>query len=58
VSVAGPTCLAANTASTAALVRGHRAVAWLRDLGAPARLVAADRTVTTFGAWPADGAGR
>ena len=53
VSIAGPTCLAANTVSTATLVRGLRAVAWLRGLGAPARLVAADGTLTRLNGWPA-----
>ena len=51
-SVAAFTCVRANTLSTAALVRGAAAVAWLRELGAPARLVAADGTVVTVGAWP------
>lgn len=55
-SVAAVTCVRANTLSTAALVRGDRAVAWLRGLGAPARLVAADGTVTTLGSWPAEAA--
>jgi thiamine biosynthesis lipoprotein len=53
-SVAAFTCVRANTLSTAALVRGDRAVTFLRRLGAPARLVAAGGTVTTLGAWPAE----
>jgi FAD:protein FMN transferase len=53
VSVAAYTCVRANTLSTAALVRGPAAPRWLRELGAPARLVAVDRTVHTLGAWPA-----
>jgi thiamine biosynthesis lipoprotein len=52
VSVGAPDCLAANTLSTAAIVRGHAAVPWLRSLGAPARLVAADASVVTLGGWP------
>jgi thiamine biosynthesis lipoprotein len=52
-SVAADSCVRANTLSTAALVRGIRAPRWLHDLGVPARLVAADRAVTTFGRWPA-----
>jgi thiamine biosynthesis lipoprotein len=56
-SVAAFTCVRANTLSTAALVRGTRAVTWLRGLGAPARLVAADGTVTTLGAWPEEAPG-
>jgi FAD:protein FMN transferase len=51
-SVAAHSCVAANTLSTAAIVRGARTPRWLRDLGAPARLVAADGTVTTLGSWP------
>jgi thiamine biosynthesis lipoprotein len=49
VSVAAPSCVAANTETTAALVRGHAAPDRLR---LPARLVAADGTVRTLGAWP------
>jgi FAD:protein FMN transferase len=51
-SVAAHTCVRANTLSTAAVVRGNRTPRWLRDLGVPARLVADDGTVTTFGSWP------
>jgi thiamine biosynthesis lipoprotein len=54
VSVAARSCLAANTASTAALVRGVAAVGWLRGLGLPARLVRADGEVVTLAGWPAD----
>jgi thiamine biosynthesis lipoprotein len=53
-SVAARSCLAANTASTAALVRGASAVSWLRGLGLPARLVAVDGTVHSVGGWPPD----
>jgi thiamine biosynthesis lipoprotein len=52
VTVAAPTCVAANTATTAALVRGSRAPAWLRSMGQPARLVRADGEVVTIGGWP------
>ncbi len=52
VTVAADTCVRANAATTAALVRGLRAPAWLERLGYPARLVAADRSVRTVGAWP------
>ena len=51
-TVAGASCVAANTASTAAIVRGPRAVAWLERLGMPARLVRPDGTVTYTGPWP------
>jgi thiamine biosynthesis lipoprotein len=52
VSVAARSCLSANTLSTAAVIRGERAVGWLRGTGAPSRLVAADGTVTALGGWP------
>ena len=51
-TVAGATCVAANTASTAAIVRGQRAVPWLEGLGMPARLVQLDGTTTYTGPWP------
>ena len=56
-SVAAATCLQANAASTAALVHGDGAPAWLRRTGLPARLVGADGRVHTYGGWPRDGAG-
>jgi thiamine biosynthesis lipoprotein len=54
VSVAARSCLAANTASTASLVRGATATGWLNTLGLPARLVRRDRSVLTLAGWPAD----
>ncbi|MCW2637802.1 MAG: ApbE family lipoprotein [Dactylosporangium sp.] len=54
VSVAAFRCTHAKTLSMAALVRGHAAPDWLRDLGVSARLVAADGEVVTVGRWPAD----
>ncbi len=54
VSVAAYRCVDANTFSTAAVVRGDAAPAWLRSLGVPARLVTADRQVLTLGQWPAE----
>lgn len=54
VSVAAPTCVAANTLTTAALVRGEGALPWLRRLGVAARLVAADGNTTHLGGWPPD----
>src|SRR5262249_60411132 len=53
VTVAAPDCVAANTLATAALVRGHPALAWLRDLDVPARLVTASRMVLHTPRWPA-----
>lgn len=52
VSATGPTCSAANTASTAAVVLGREAVGWLESRGVDARLVAVDGAVRTVGAWP------
>jgi thiamine biosynthesis lipoprotein ApbE len=52
VSVAAGTCADANAASTAAVVRGRRALAWLAGLGLPARLVDATGVVLTVAGWP------
>jgi thiamine biosynthesis lipoprotein len=52
VSVVAPTCLQANTASTASLVLGERAPDWLTAHGLPARLVAVDGSVRLVGGWP------
>jgi thiamine biosynthesis lipoprotein len=54
VSVAAGSCVDANTASTAAIIRGAAAVPWLRDAGLPARLVRHDGTVETNAGWPDD----
>jgi thiamine biosynthesis lipoprotein len=54
VSVAAASCVDANTASTASIIRGEQARAWLNGLRLPARLVRHDGTVVTAGAWPAD----
>jgi thiamine biosynthesis lipoprotein len=54
VSVAAPSCLDANIATTAALVAGSDAQSLLHDMGLPARLVAADGTIRFVGAWPQD----
>lgn len=52
VSVAGPSCLTANVLSTAAAVRGTRAIGLLRDRGLPARLVASDGSIVRLNGWP------
>jgi FAD:protein FMN transferase len=52
VTVAAATCVDANSASTAAIIRSAAAPGWLTSLGLPARLVGTDGTVTTTGAWP------
>jgi len=54
VSVAAGTCADANTASTAAIIRGEAALAWLAGLELPARLVAESGAVVTLGGWPPD----
>jgi thiamine biosynthesis lipoprotein len=51
VSVAAATCVDANTASTAAIVRGESAPMWLASLNMPARLVRHDGSVIRVGGW-------
>jgi thiamine biosynthesis lipoprotein len=53
VSVAASTCVDANIASTAAVVRGDAALGWLTGLGLAARLVRVDGDVLRVGGWPA-----
>lgn len=48
----GPSCVAANTATTAALVLGEDAAAWLSRRSVSARLVTRDGAVTRVGKWP------
>ena len=52
VSVAAGTCADANAASTAAVIRGRRALGWLARLGLPSRLVDATGAVFTAAGWP------
>jgi FAD:protein FMN transferase len=52
VSVVAATCVDANIASTAAIVMGESAVAWLVEQGMPARLVDRNGTVQRVGGWP------
>jgi FAD:protein FMN transferase len=56
VSVAARNCVSANSASTAAIVRGESAVEWLGRAGLPARLVRGDGTAVTTCGWPAEAA--
>jgi FAD:protein FMN transferase len=51
-SVAAETCLDANIASTASLIRAACAPAWLEQLDLPARLVSADGAVRLVSGWP------
>ena len=52
VTVAAATCLDANIASTAAIVRGETAIDWLMRRNLPARLVENDGTIHYIGRWP------
>lgn len=54
VSVAAASCADANTAATAAVIRGRQAPAWLAALNLPARLVEPDNTIHTVAGWPPD----
>jgi FAD:protein FMN transferase len=51
-TVVAETCEAANAASTAAIVLGDAAPAWLEAAGLPARLVTADGHVVRLAGWP------
>jgi FAD:protein FMN transferase len=52
-SVAAASCVDANAASTAAVIRGERAPGWLAGLYLPGRLVRHDGTVVIVADWPA-----
>lgn len=54
-SVTAASCLDANIAATAAIVRGEEAVGWLDSLGLPSRLVRADGAVLHLAGWPGEG---
>lgn len=56
VTVAAASCVAANTASTAALVLGAAAVDWLRGHSLPARLVDRAGRVVRVAGWPEEAA--
>jgi thiamine biosynthesis lipoprotein len=55
VSVCAASCLDANIASTAAIVRGTGAPPWLESLRLPSRLVSREATVAHLAGWPPDG---
>ena len=55
VSVTASSCLDANIASTAAVIRGPRAARWLEDLGLPSRLVSVEGHVRHVSGWPDTG---
>ena len=52
VTVVAATCLDANIASTAAIVRGETAIDWLTSCALPARLVENDGTIHYISPWP------
>lgn len=54
ISVAATSCVAANTVSTAAIVLGEAAPAWLLQQGLPARAVHTDGSVIAVCGWPAE----
>jgi thiamine biosynthesis lipoprotein len=54
-SVSAASCLDANTASTAAMVRGASAPGWLASLGLASRLVDLDGHVRHVAGWPTAG---
>ncbi len=54
VSATGPTSVAANVATTAALVLGRHAGSWLEERGVDARLVGQDGGVGYTGSWPVE----
>lgn len=58
VTVAAETCQRANAMSTASIVRGFRAVSWLKQLGVSARFVDLTGRVVTTGSWPVDSPAR
>jgi thiamine biosynthesis lipoprotein len=55
VSVTAASCLDANIASTAAIIRGERSPEWLESLRLPARLVRLEGVVVRVAGWPDDG---
>jgi FAD:protein FMN transferase len=54
VSVAAASCVDANIASTAAVLLGEAAPAWLAERQLPARLVSDSGEIVTIGGWPAE----
>jgi thiamine biosynthesis lipoprotein ApbE len=52
VSAIAATCVDANAAATAALIRGESGPEWLAELGLPARFVRVNGAVRRVGGWP------
>ena len=57
VTVAATSCLDANIASTACIVKGASGATWLEQLKLPARLVSAEGQVVRVAGWPEDSSG-
>jgi thiamine biosynthesis lipoprotein len=55
VSVIAATCVDANTAATAAVIRGEDAPDWLAGMGLAARLVSVTGEIRRVGGWPEPG---
>jgi FAD:protein FMN transferase len=55
VSVTAASCLEANIASTAAIIRGEGAIEWLEELALPSRLVTVRGRVRHLAGWPSEG---
>ena len=53
-AVAAASCVDANAASTAAIVLGAQAPAWLSGQELPALLVDEQGSITTLAGWPAE----
>ena len=53
VSVAAASCVDANVAATASIIKGRGAPEWLAELGLPARLVGVSGEAIVTGGWPA-----
>jgi FAD:protein FMN transferase len=56
VTAVASSCVDANAATTAAIVRGRAAEPWLASRGVAARLVDHDGRVHTLGGWPSEAA--
>jgi thiamine biosynthesis lipoprotein len=54
-SVSAASCLDANIASTAAIVRGRRAASWLASLRLPSRLITTGGASVHVAGWPTEG---
>ncbi|HEY6379253.1 MAG TPA: FAD:protein FMN transferase [Candidatus Dormibacteraeota bacterium] len=56
-TVVADTCVDANIAATAAIIRGTAAIAWLESLRLPARLVSSSNEIVRVAGWPAPAPG-